>query len=123
MSYTVDEFTQQSEIYVSTVLPWIYKRHLKGIANISTGGLLRGVEKILSDDLVADIDASTWQMPHVYGWLAGKGKVPTKTILHNFNLGIGMVLVVSESIWENNKFDGAVEIGNTFAVDIKIFCN
>lgn len=102
------------------MLPWIYKRYLKGIVNICTGGLIRGVAKLLSGDLAADIDASKWNVPSVYGWLSGKGNMPAKTILHNFNLGIGMVLVVSKAIWEDNKFDGAIEIGNILPIDVHL---
>lgn len=112
-----------SEIYVSTVLPWIYKRYLKGIVNISTGGLIRSVSKLLNEELAADIDASKWKIPSVYGWLLGKGKMPASTILHNFNLGIGMVLVVSKAHWEDNVFDGAVEIGNILPVDVRLTQN
>lgn len=108
----VEEFLQPSEIYVPTVLPWIYKGHVKGIVNISTGGLLRGIGKLLTGDLVAELDASKWEIPSVYGWLFGKVKMPASTILENFNSGIGMVVVVSKTIWENNKFDQAIEIGN-----------
>lgn len=107
-----EEFIQPSEIYVSTLLPWIYKKYVKGVANISAGGLIRGVSKLLIGDLVAELDASKWEIPRVYGWLSGK--LPASTILQNFNLGIGMVFVVSKTIWENNKFDGAIEIGNSF---------
>lgn len=116
--FTVEEFLRPSEIYVSTLLPWIYKRCVKGIATISTGGLHRGVGKLLTDDLVAELDASKWEIPSVYGWLSGKVKMPVSTILNNFNIGIGMVIVVSKSIWKNNKFDGAIEIGNIRALRI-----
>lgn len=111
---TVEEFLQPSEIYVSTLLPWIYNGYVKGIANISIGGLYRGIGKLLTDDLVAEVDASKWTIPSVYGWLLSK--LPASTILHNFNVGIGMVIVVPKTIWENNKFDGAFEIGNRFQV-------
>lgn len=108
---TVDELLQPSEIYVSTLLPWIYKKHIKGIANISTGGLLRNIAKLLTGDLVAEIDASKWEIPSVYGWLFGKAKMPASTILHNFNYGIGMVAVVSKKVWDTNKFGNAIQIG------------
>lgn len=109
---TVDEFLQPSEIYVSTLLPWIYKRNVKGIASVSTGGLLRSVAKLLKGDLGAELDATKWKIPSVYGWLFGKAKMPASTILHNFNCGIGMVVVVSKTVWKSNKFVGAIEIGN-----------
>lgn len=107
----VDEFFQPSAIYASTLLPWIYKGHLKGISTISTGGLHRGVAKLLPNRLAAEIDASKWELPSVYGWLAGKAQMSPSTILHNFNCGIGLVIVVSQSTWSKNKFDGAIQIG------------
>lgn len=109
LSLIVEEFLQPSAIYVSTLLPWIYKRYVTGIANISAGGLCRGIGKLLTGDLVAEVDASKWRIPPVYGWLLNK--MPASAILHNFNVGIGMVIVVPKRIWQNNKFDGAIEIG------------
>lgn len=107
---------------MSKLLPWIYKRHLKGIANISNGGLLRNIAKLLTQGLVAELDASKWEVPSVYGWLFGKAKMPASTILHNFNYGIGMVVIVSRKVWESNKFSNAIEIGNNihFVVESKI---
>lgn len=75
---------------------------------------------MLTGDLAAELDASKWDIPGVYGWLSSK--LPASTILQNFNLGIGMVFVVSKTVWENNKFDGAIEIGKIFRPVIEL-CN
>lgn len=108
----MDEFLKPSEIYVSTLLPWIYQGHVKGAVNISSGGLVRNITKCLPTDLVAELDAAKWNVPPVYGWLFGQAKIPASTILHNFNYGIGMVVIVSKAVWDANQFEGAIEIGN-----------
>ncbi|KAJ6649761.1 Trifunctional purine biosynthetic protein adenosine-3 [Pseudolycoriella hygida] len=107
----VEEFFKPSEIYVPILLPWIYKKYVQKIAKVGSGGLFRGIEKLLENGLAAELDATKWKIPPVYGWLYDKANMSPSTILRNFNLGIGMLVVVSRSVWENNKFDGAIEIG------------
>ena len=99
-----------SEIYVQTILPWIYRKSVKAMSHIS-GGLVSGVEKILPANLVAELDAKKWNIHPVYGWLSGQVKLSPPTILQNFNCGIGMVVVVSEAEWKSNEFVDAIEIG------------
>ena len=44
------------------------------------------------------LDASSWAMPPVFGWIFGQGNVPTQEMARTFNCGIGAVLVVGKDI-------------------------
>ena len=45
---------------------------VKAFAHITGGGLLENVSRILPSELAALIDASKWNVPAVFGWLADK---------------------------------------------------
>lgn len=44
------------------------------------------------------IDATTWNMPMVFGWIFGQGNVATQEMARTFNCGIGAVLIVEEGV-------------------------
>jgi phosphoribosylformylglycinamidine cyclo-ligase len=50
---------------------------------------------VLPDGLGAVVDASTWEWPAVFRWLAERGPVEDAEMWRTFNCGVGMVLVVA----------------------------
>lgn len=83
---------------------------------MTNGGLLRNIEKLpLHAGLVADVQAGSWSIPSVYGWLLNQGGVSDLSILNNFNCGIGFVFVASakEEAWKS--IPGAKKIGEILA--------
>ncbi len=71
------------------------KHVLHGIAHITGGGLLENTERILPPNVDLVFEKGTWQIPPVFPWLAKLGDIPSDEMDHVFNMGIGMVLVVS----------------------------
>lgn len=76
--------------------------HVHGIAHITGGGLEENVSRLLPPEFVEaggaiDIDWETWETPIVFKWLQHSGEVDTAEMRRVFNMGIGLVLVVSES--------------------------
>ncbi len=84
--------------YLKTVLPLVDARLVRGLAHITGGGLTDNVPRILPEGLDARIDRSTWQVPAVFTWLVEKGDVPTADAWRTFNMGIGLVIVVPQSL-------------------------
>jgi homoserine kinase len=68
---------------------------IKAASHITGGGLQENVPRMLPSNLSAHIDALTWQVPPVFKWLAHSGNVASVELAKTFNMGIGMVLVVS----------------------------
>lgn len=99
-----------SNIYVTDVLNLIYASKVKAISNISDGGLLKNIKKIIPDNLVAELDANEWEILSLYGWLHANG-LSEQNLLNNFNCGIGMVLIVSKTDNTWKQMNGAVHIG------------
>jgi phosphoribosylformylglycinamidine cyclo-ligase len=68
---------------------------LRAFAHITGGGLTENIPRVLSDDLAARIDLSSWQRPAVFDWIAQQGGVEEAEMRRAFNCGIGMVVVVA----------------------------
>ena len=86
------------------------KNVVHGIAHITGGGLIENIERILPDDIQVFINRGTWTMPPVFPWLQRLGEVDDAEMYQVFNMGIGMVLLVSpyyaESIRAQLSKDG-----------------
>ncbi len=71
------------------------KSVVHGIAHITGGGLHENLARILPPGIGITIDRGSWTMPPVFPWLAKLGEVDDAEMDRVFNMGIGLVLVVS----------------------------
>ncbi len=71
------------------------KNVVHGIAHITGGGMEENVQRILPPGVDVKIDASSWEVPPVFDWLQGLGKVDPSEMNRVFNMGIGITLIVS----------------------------
>src|SRR5262249_53705052 len=71
------------------------KEVIHGIAHITGGGLLENLSRIIPSDRRAVIRPGSWTVPPVFSWLQRIGSVDQNEMDQVFNLGIGLVLVVS----------------------------
>ena len=85
-----------TRIYVKPLLALMQSLTVKGMAHITGGGITENVPRVLPQNVVADIDGSSWQMPKLFGWLREQGNVAQQEMYRTFNCGIGMVVIVSE---------------------------
>ncbi|KAI4987954.1 hypothetical protein ZWY2020_029584 [Hordeum vulgare] len=83
-------------IYVEQVLEIISKGGVKGLAHITGGGFTDNIPRVLPSRLGARIFTGSWEVPHVFKWLQQVGKVEDAEMMRTFNMGVGMVLVVSK---------------------------
>jgi phosphoribosylformylglycinamidine cyclo-ligase len=68
---------------------------LHGAAHITGGGLIDNLPRVLPDGLRARIDTRSWKVPMLFHLIQHGGHVPQKEMYQVFNMGIGMVLIVS----------------------------
>ncbi len=71
------------------------KNVVHGIAHITGGGLRENLERILPPGLRIEIDHQAWPVPPVFSWLQDLGEIEDGEMARVFNMGIGLVLVVS----------------------------
>ena len=66
-----------------------------GIAHITGGGLHENLQRILPAGVGVTIDRGSWPMAPVFTWLQQLGDVEEDEMYRVFNMGVGLVLVVS----------------------------
>ena len=69
---------------------------LKGLAHITGGGLVDNLPRILSKNCDAVIDTKSWRVPSIFRILQQNGDIDFAEMYQVFNMGIGLVAVVSE---------------------------
>jgi phosphoribosylformylglycinamidine cyclo-ligase len=71
------------------------KNVVHGIAHITGGGLLENTERILPANVDLVFEKSAWQVPAVFPWVQRLGEIPDEEMFRVFNMGLGLVFVVS----------------------------
>jgi len=82
-------------IYADIIGALVSKTKIKGIANITGGGLEGNTIRVIPEGLSLKIDWRAWERPAVFDFLKRLGHVEEQEMRRVFNLGIGMVVVVS----------------------------
>lgn len=85
-----------TKIYAKPILGLLEKQEVKGISHITGGGFYENIPRMLPAGLGAEIDADSWKVPEIFPFLQRKGEIPDKELYGVFNMGIGMVIAVSE---------------------------
>lgn len=85
---------EPTRIYVKSCLAAIRAGGVRGLAHITGGGLTENIPRILPEGLGVRIEAGSWPVPPVFGWLARSGGVAAAEMVRTFNCGIGMVVIV-----------------------------
>lgn len=90
-----EEMLEPTRIYVKAVLPLLERFEIKGLAHITGGGLTENVPRILPGGVGVNIRPGTWPTPPVFDLIREIGEVAEPEMLRTFNMGIGLVAVVS----------------------------
>lgn len=83
--------------------------NLNGIAHITGGGITENLPRALKDGLGATVNGATvngasWQTPALFEFLQKEGNITDDEMYRVFNMGIGMILIVS-----HDQADAALE--------------
>ena len=83
--------------YLDVLLPLIQAAPclIKGLAHITGGGFIENVPRMLPEGLGACIHRGSWPVPPLFRLAQSRGQVSDAEIYRVFNMGIGMVAVVS----------------------------
>jgi phosphoribosylformylglycinamidine cyclo-ligase len=69
---------------------------IKGLAHITGGGLVDNLPRILPKNCDAVVDTKSWKIPAIFQTLQRNGDVDLAEMYQVFNMGIGMVTIVTE---------------------------
>lgn len=71
------------------------KNVVHGIAHITGGGIRENLSRIVPPGVKIVLDRDAWPMPAIFRWLQKLGEIDAAEMESVFNLGLGMILVVS----------------------------
>lgn len=87
-----------TRIYIQAITPLLDQKLIKALAHITGGGLIENIPRVLPNDLGVEINANSFNIPPIFGWLAAKGNISCDDMLRTFNCGIGLVLVIKPEL-------------------------
>lgn len=89
------ELAIPTRIYAKDCLALARELDVHAFAHITGGGLAANVSRVLPPSVDAVLDRRSWHPPQIFGLLAGLGPVPSEEMERVFNMGVGMVAIIS----------------------------
>ena len=90
-----EELLTPTRLYPRICLPLIREFDIHGMVHITGGGFYENIPRALPDHMGAEINGAAWTIPPVFRLLQEWGNVDWMEMYRTFNMGIGMVLIVS----------------------------
>ena len=90
-----EELLTPTRLYPKAVLPLIQKEQVKGMVHITGGGFYENIPRVVPKGVCARVDVNAWPRLPVFSKLQEWGNVAWPEMYRTFNMGIGMILIVS----------------------------
>ena len=92
-----DELLKGHKSYLKPLMALHDAKILKGAAHITGGGITDNTPRVLPKGLGVRVSMSSWRIPPVFQLLKSIGNMDDADFRRTFNLGIGMIFIVSPS--------------------------
>lgn len=90
-----EELLEPTRIYAPAILGLRKSVDLKGVAHVTGSGIPGNIPRVFPKGTRLAITGE-WPVPPVFSLIQRLGRIPREEMLRVFNLGIGMVVIVSE---------------------------
>ena len=90
------ELIKPTKIYVDEINKLTEKKLISGCANITGGGLINNLERIIPNNLCLNINLSQIKIKPIFKWLK-RNNVKDSEMLNTFNCGVGFCLVAKKN--------------------------
>lgn len=90
-----EELLTPTRLYPKVCLPLIDKFDIHGMVHITGGGFYENIPRIMPEHCGVEIDGAAWPRPVIFDLLQKWGNVDWHEMYRTYNMGIGMILVVS----------------------------
>ncbi len=88
------ELLRPHRCYLPALREMLRRGWLSALAHITGGGITGNLPRVLPRNVQARVELGSWPVLPVFRWLAQLGEIDQAEMLHTFNLGVGMILVV-----------------------------
>ncbi|MGQ0810873.1 MAG: phosphoribosylformylglycinamidine cyclo-ligase [Nitrospiraceae bacterium] len=89
-----------TRIYAKQILALAQEFPVKGVAHITGGGITENLPRVLPKGCGVRIDRRAWSAPPIFRLIQSRGLVAIEEMYRVFNMGIGLVLIVSPTAAE-----------------------
>ena len=90
-----EELLEPTRIYALDCVELIQECETHTFCHVTGGGLVGNMERVIPDGLVAEMDRASWTPNPIFRLIAELGSVSDVEMEKTFNMGVGMVAVVS----------------------------
>lgn len=101
--------------YLPILRPHLQDADLKALAHITGGGIAGNLSRVLPQGLQAEIDLPKENIPALFHLIQQGGNVSTQVMRQSFNLGIGMICIVSSKLADTLQIQhAALRLGELY---------
>lgn len=90
-----DELLEPTRIYARDCLALAAECDIHAFAHVTGGGLAGNLARVIPERLQARVDRGTWEPAPIFRLISSLGRVTQAEMERTFNMGVGMVAVVS----------------------------
>ncbi|MFC7344696.1 phosphoribosylformylglycinamidine cyclo-ligase [Saccharopolyspora griseoalba] len=90
-----EELLEPTRIYAKDCLALAAETEVRTFAHVTGGGLAQNLSRVIPAGLIAELDRGTWTPDPVFRLIAQRGRVEVAEMEKTFNMGVGMVAVVT----------------------------
>ncbi|HEY0826673.1 MAG TPA: AIR synthase-related protein, partial [Bacilli bacterium] len=90
-----DVLLEPTKIYVKSILALLDQIEIKGMAHITGGGFIENIPRMLPAGVNVGIEYGSWPIHPIFTLMQREGGISNNDLFRTFNMGIGMVVVVS----------------------------
>ncbi|MEP0860222.1 MAG: phosphoribosylformylglycinamidine cyclo-ligase [Ignavibacterium sp.] len=90
-----EELLRVHKSYLKLIKELKSKVEVKGLSHITGGGIIGNTKRIIPEGLSLNVHWGNWEMPAIFKLIMNAGIVSVEEMRNVFNLGIGLVVIVS----------------------------
>jgi phosphoribosylformylglycinamidine cyclo-ligase len=90
-----DVVLEPTRIYVKSALELIKRVTVKGMAHITGGGFIENIPRVLPEGVNVNVEYGSWPIQPIFKLMQEKGGITNRDMFTTFNMGVGMIVVVS----------------------------
>jgi phosphoribosylformylglycinamidine cyclo-ligase len=107
-----DFLLRPTRIYSAEILPLLREPEFKAVAHITGGGVVENLPRVFSEDLQALLDQKAFRTPRWMLRLVELAKMNQQEAYSTWNMGVGMVAVVTPSLGLRLEAQGWMRVGH-----------
>lgn len=90
-----DELLNIHKSYLNVISVLKEKVNVKAFSHITGGGIIGNTKRVIPEGLSINIDWNAWEVPGIFKLIQKTGKISDEEMRKAFNVGIGLIAVVS----------------------------